>query len=210
MQASVGIHEQMNHSYTSSRETLHNLEASGSQELGEVGRAETSDGVPAGLGAEAVGVAAGVRAGRDVIQRGRGGRVQPRVEEAERRLAGGDEAVVDEADGRREDRRRAGGATDRAVLAARVDLHVLAECGDVGEATAGGVVLAGVGRAEAGDVRLDLGGLVRRRSEVVREAAAREAGRDLRVVLGGTDGGEAGGSEHVSTNIKSSCSGSTY
>jgi hypothetical protein len=37
-----------------------------------------------------------VGAGRDVVERGRRGRVQPRVEEAERLLAGGEELVVEE------------------------------------------------------------------------------------------------------------------
>ena len=83
--------------YSSSKERL---------QLSEVRRTKTSDRIPAGGGGEAVRVAAGVVAGRDVVECRRVG-IQPRVEEAEHRLARVQQLVVEERDDGREDRGRA-------------------------------------------------------------------------------------------------------
>jgi hypothetical protein len=99
-------------------------------------------------------------------------------------LAGGDEQVVDERDDGGEARGAGAGFIDGTRLASaqvfkRVcesmqwkwrtpcDLEVLTLQGNVGEATARGVVLAGVGRPEAGNEGRDIGSLIIGDPEVV-------------------------------------------
>ena len=155
------------------------LQASSSGELLEVGGTEAGDGVPALLGGEAVGVAAGVGAGRDVVERGLAGRVEEGVEEPEGALARCDEAVVEERDDGRERGGRRGRAGDALDVAVDDDFEVDALRGDVGVRAAGLVEFALVRLAERGEVAADGGALVVGDREVVREAAGGEVGRGL-------------------------------
>ncbi len=153
-------------------ERIRYLQTDSSDELGKVRCAETGDGIPAGLRGEAVGAASRVVAGGDVVERsGARGGVEEGVEEAQGRLARGDEAVVEQRHDAREDRARARGARDGLGHLVDDDLDVLALGGDVGEGAPGGVELARVGRAERGEVGRDRGRLVRWACEDVGEAA---------------------------------------
>ena len=168
------------------------------RKLLEVGCSKTSDRVPPLPGREPTRPATRVRPGRNVVDPRRpSGRVQKRVEEPERFLALGDEAIVEERDDRREYGRRRGRAVDGGLLTSQHDLVSYALCCDVGVSTAGGVVLPVVRAAERGDVAVDCGGLVGGDAEDVRKAAGGEARRGLGHALGRADGGDegAGGGE---------------
>ena len=124
---------------------------------------ESTHRVPSAHGREPARAAAGVRARRDVVQAGRAGRVEQRVEEAERRLARGDEEVVEQRDHTRDSLRGgragfsnarvrgkrgregaygrgAGGAVDGGGAPIDDDLEVLRLGCDVREAAAAGAI----------------------------------------------------------------------
>ena len=69
-----------------------------------------------------------VLADSDIRERARGGRVEPRVQEAKHGFAGGDELVVDESDDARERRRGRGSTTNELRVAVDDDLEVPALC----------------------------------------------------------------------------------
>ena len=118
------------------------------EELSKVRSAETSDGIPALLRRETIGVAARVGTRRDVVEGCNAVGVQERVEEAERALARCNKPVVDKRDDGRERGRCAGGTIDPLHGAIDDNLEVHTLRGDVGVPTTGRVVLAGVGAAE--------------------------------------------------------------
>lgn len=100
-------------------------------------------------------------------------RVQPRVQEAQRRQALGEARIVEQTDERGEGRRRGAGAGDQDVLVVVEDVELVALRRDVGEAAAGRVVEAlplvfGEVFLEVGG---DGGGLVGRARPDVGEAA---------------------------------------
>lgn len=170
----------------------------GLQERRVVGGAQAGDRVPARLRGEAVRAAARVLAARDVVERLRV-RVEPRVEEAEHRLALREQLVVDQRDDAGEDGRCAGCAVDGRDAPTDLNLHVAALRRDVGVRAAGLVVCAVVEGADALDVRVhrvrlcessaQVSQYLRRRtpallSEVVAETTSREVRAALRDVLG--------------------------
>ena len=91
------------------------------------------------------------------------------VEEAQRRLAGSDEAVIEQRDNTGKDWARAAGAGNESCLSTNDNLDVLTLSGNIRESTTGAVELAGVGSAESGEVGRDNRGLVGRRGKVVGE-----------------------------------------
>lgn len=122
-------------------------------------------------------------------------RVQEGVEEPERALPGGDQAVVDQGDDGREDGARAARAVDALRRTVHNNLEVGSDRRDVGVRAARGVELAAVGGTDGGEVALDGGSLVGRRAEVVGEAARGEGGGGLAGgarELCGANGGHAG------------------
>mmetsp|Transcript_72577 Transcript_72577/g.206676 ORF Transcript_72577/g.206676 Transcript_72577/m.206676 type:complete len:359 (-) Transcript_72577:702-1778(-) len=163
---------------------------------GEVRGAVAGGRVPAVGRGEARADAGVVGAGGDVVEdAGRAGdRVDPRVEEAHRGLAGGEEVVVELSDHAREHRARSRGAANLHEMARRRDAVAVGgagERGDVRVAAAGGVVHARVRQLDRrGEVGLDRGALVVRGGEGVGEAAATVLPRGL--VTDGRFGGELG------------------
>lgn len=152
---------------------------------------EVTHRVPSSARWEALRVAAGVAASRDVVQRRRARRVQERVQEPERRLARSRELVVEQRDHAREDRARAARARDEPGLTADEDLDVVALRGDVRERAPAAVELARVRVAERGEEGRDGARLVARLREEVGEPAGGEAGGGLGDAGGGTDRGHA-------------------
>lgn len=174
------------------------------QELVEQGRPQPGDRIPAfgsippgsddlgrrQAGILARGAAPAASALRDI--REAAGRphdaVQPRVQEAERAAAAGDERVVDEGDDPRERGRRRRGAANRGQCPVLDHAVVVGLRRDVGESAARGVVVTGEALgAENIQIRGDGGVLVRGAGEVVAEAAGREGGG----LLGQHGGGAA-------------------
>jgi hypothetical protein len=164
-------------------------------QLAKVRRAEPSDRIPAGLGAEAVRAARRVRAARDVVEARGQAAVDERVEEAERGLSERQPVVVQERDDARERRARARRALEALDLPADHDLEVDRLRGDV-RVRAASLAAAFVSTRPPYDMRRLLEvrrvrgperaqvlghrrALVRRLRKVLAEATAREGDRDF-------------------------------
>ena len=135
--------------------------------------------------------ASGVVTHSHVVQRIRSGRVQPRVQEAQRRLRGCQEPVIEQRDDARERRRRRARATDVVDLAVDDNLEVLREPGDVWVPAPGFVVEAVVCPVERVDEPAYGGILVCGPRPVVGEATAGEEHSRLWYVLSASDGNDA-------------------
>lgn len=149
--------------------------------------------IPTGGGVEASRPlrASEVVALRDVVQRRRSRRVQPRVQPTKSRLARRDELVVQQADHARERRRRAARSVHGDELA-NEQHRVLRPVGrDVGVPAPRRVVEALVRAVEVLDIRVDCRVLERGSCPVVGEAPAGEADGLLREAGRSPDGGNA-------------------
>lgn len=143
---------------------------------------------------ESLGSTAGVAPGGYVVQRRNPRRVQERVQESERALAGVEQLIVQERDDRRERRARRARTVDALQLPGGLDDELDALRGDVGVSAAGRVEQARVGVAETLEVAVDGVALVAGACEDVREPAGGEIGGGLGAdTLRAPYSGDAGG-----------------
>lgn len=150
------------------------------RQKGDLRSNATTHRIPAGLSGEPLRPASGVAARRDVVQRALARRVQERVEEAHRRLARRDQAVIEERDDAREDRGARARPGYRRHRPVDDDLVRDACGGDIGVCTPGLVEQPSVSRAQSREVRGDGVGLVLWRGEEVRETPGRQVGSSFR------------------------------
>ena len=144
---------------------------------------DTTYGVPPSQRREASRVAPRVIARRDVVERGRRGGVQQRVQEAERLLPGIEPLVVQQRDDARERRARRARARHRLERPRNVHCEVHALRRHVRVSAASGVEQARVRVPERAQVCLHSRGLVVRAREDIREAARGKLGGRLGGVL---------------------------
>lgn len=112
-------------------------------------------------------------------------RVEEGVQPPQALLARAQELIVQQRNGRREDRAGRAGAADEVVAPLPRDDDICSLCGDVGEATTAAVEITLVLAADAGEVGADDVLLEVRSRVVVGESTAGETSTSLRVGASG-------------------------